>query len=123
MTGVQKSIETIFFAMGTVCRITFFDEAARSAAEQARRRVSKLHDMLNAYDGSSEISAVNRNAGKCFTAVSKETHDLIRRSVCFSGATGGLFDITSTPLSGLWKDSISGDRKSKGTRELQRYII
>ena len=106
MTDVKQTIETIFFAMGTVCRITVFDEADRAAAEQARRRVSELHDILSAYDESSEISAVNRNAGKGFTAVSKETYVLIRRSIFFSEATGGLFDITSTPLSLLWKESI-----------------
>ena len=57
-------IEIIFFAMGTVCRITVYDDGGTDALHKARSRVTELHQRLNAYDKNSEISAINQNAGK-----------------------------------------------------------
>ncbi len=103
VTAESTKYETWFFALGTVCRITVYKESHREAVQTAKRRVLELHNRFNAYDKSSEISLINRNAGKCYVRVSEDTLGLIRRAVTFTKVTGGLFDICTKPLSDIWK--------------------
>lgn len=61
-----------------------------------------LETMLNFYDKNSEISKINKNAGKNFTKVSKDTFEIIKKSKYYSKITNGLFDITIAPLVKMW---------------------
>lgn len=97
--------QKMFFAMGTVNTITVFEEADE-ALSAAKNCVKELERKLSAYSRGSEISAVNRNAGISPVAVSKDTFRLIKHSVVYSQLTGGCFDITSRPLSQLWKNAM-----------------
>ena len=106
MTVTKQRIETVFFAMGTVCRIAVFEAGHEDAVRCAKERVMQLHNKLNAYDPESEISAINRNAGCLAVEVSEDTVGLIQRAVAVSEATDGLFDISTTPLSQLWKTAV-----------------
>ncbi len=106
MTRTKERIRTIFFAMGTVCSITVYSPEHKKAVSAAKKRVLDLHSKFNAYDPQSEVSHINRNAGVRFTEVSGNTRFLIERSVGFSKLTDGVFDITTTPISQLWKDGI-----------------
>lgn len=106
MTRTKERIRTIFFAMGTVCSITVYSPEHKKAVSTAKKRVLDLHSKFNAYDPQSEVSHINRNAGVRFTEVSGDTRSLLGRSVGFSKLTDGIFDITTTPISQLWKDSI-----------------
>ena len=106
MTVTRQRIDTVFFAMGTVCRIAVFEDGHEDAVQRAKDRVTELHNKLNAYDPKSEISAINNNAGRCSVTVSDDTRALIERAVAFSKLTDGIFDITTTPLSQLWKTAI-----------------
>ena len=106
MTQLKRQIKTIFFAMGTVCSITVYGEADRAAIAPAKQMVMELHRRLNAYDPQSEISQINQNAGVRFTEVSADTRSIIERCISYSKMTNGLFDVTTTPISQLWKDCI-----------------
>lgn len=106
MTRTKRKIQNIFFAMGTVCSITVYSEEDKAAMKAAKNRVTQLHRKLNAYDPYSEVSDINSDAGIRFAAVSEDTRALIERSVFFSRFTTGMFDITTTPISQLWKDCI-----------------
>ena len=99
--------EKIFFALGTVCRVTVYDGNAHDALERSKRRVMEIHSRMNAYDSHSEVSRVNAAAGRGFVKVSGDTFRLIEQSVRYSQLTGGLYDITSRPSSELWKASIA----------------
>ncbi len=79
MVHTKRNIQTVFFAMGTVCSVTVYDERDKSAADSVKERVRQLHDRLNAYDAQSEIARVNQNAGECFTEVSEDALRLLRR--------------------------------------------
>ena len=99
-----------FSAMGTVCGVTVYGDGAVESLSVVKDRIMELHHQLNAYDPRSEIAKINRNAGGIFTEVSADTRRLIERSLRFSEQTDGLFDITTTPLSQLWKDAIRTKR-------------
>ena len=106
MTHKKEKIQTIFFAMGTVCSITVYSAGHKAAVSAAKERVLSMHGKWNAYDPQSEVSHINRNAGIAFTRVSVDTRFLLERSISLSKLTNGIFDITTTPISQLWKDSI-----------------
>ena len=104
MIGTVQT-QKMFFAMGTVNTITVFDEADE-ALSAAKERVKDLDRKLSAYSHDSEIYSINSHAGIAPVAVSMDTIRLIKHSVMYSRLTDGLFDITSRPLSQLWKNVV-----------------
>ena len=114
MTKTLTRIQKVFFALGTVNSITVFDLSDADAVIEAKERVLELHGMLNAFDENSEVSLINRNAGKKPVKVSGEVFRLIEDSVKLSVITDGLFDITSRPLSQIWKKAIRDKAMPKG---------
>ena len=104
MTNTVQT-QKMFFAMGTVNTITVYEEADE-ALSVAKGCVKELDRKLSAYSHDSEISTVNRMAGISPVAVSKDTFRLIKHSVMYSQLTRGCFDITSRPLSQLWKNAM-----------------
>lgn len=104
MIGTVQT-QKIFFAMGTVNTITVFEEADE-ALSAAKERVKDLDRKLSAYSHDSEIYSINSRAGIAPVAVSTDTFMLIKHSIMYSRLTDGLFDITSRPLSQLWKNAI-----------------
>jgi len=107
MNRTAYMTEKIFFALGTVCRITVYDGNVHDALEHSKRRVMEIHERMNAYDMHSEVSRINASAGSGFVKVSDDTFRLIKQSVRYSQQTDGLYDITSRPSSELWKASIA----------------
>lgn len=95
----------IFFALGTVNSLTYSQEYDE-AAEEAIERVKELHNKLSAFDENSDIGRINKNAGIAPVEVSSEAMYLISSSIMYSELTGGQFDITTRPLSSIWKASI-----------------
>lgn len=106
MTKKAYQTQKIFFALGTVCTLTAYDGDALHALERAKVRIMEIHNMMNAFDPKSEISAVNQNAGIRYVKVSYPTLALIEASHTYSEMTGGCYDITTRPLSNLWKTAI-----------------
>ena len=72
--------------------------AAREALEEAER----LEALLSVFRETSEISRINQQAGIGAIAASNDVVALLSRCGELSAATGGAFDITSTPLSRCW---------------------
>jgi thiamine biosynthesis lipoprotein len=66
-------------------------QKAIAAAEEEMRRIERL---LTTYNEESETSLINRNAGGNPVHVSRETLDIIQRSIRISELTAGAFDIT-----------------------------
>ena len=97
------TIEKMFIALGTVNHITArFDESeresARIALDRAEEYIDDMDDRLSVFKPDSEISQVNANAGKRNTLVGRDTFDLLRLCVKFGELTGGVFDVTTKPL-------------------------
>jgi thiamine biosynthesis lipoprotein len=67
---------------------------AMARIEAGIREISRIEQLLTTYNEASETSLINRSAGLAPVAVSKETVDLIARSIRISRLTQGAFDIT-----------------------------
>ena len=122
MIGTVQT-QKIFFAMGTVNTITVFEEADE-ALSASKERVKDLDRKLSAYSHDSEIFAINSRAGIAPVAVSMDTFRLIKHSVMYSRITDGLFDITSRPLSQLWKNVVKfGQLPDENTLKEARKLV
>jgi thiamine biosynthesis lipoprotein len=68
----------------------FASEAIEAGIEEIRR----IEKLLTTFSDDSETNLVNRNAGITPVAVSRETFNLVQRSIKISEVTQGAFDIT-----------------------------
>jgi FAD:protein FMN transferase len=92
-----------------VCQGEGDADKARSAMTLAWQRLDEINVRMNPYDEGSDVSLLNRAAGKAVRA-HEDVLELIRRSQGFWQQTGGAFDVTVAPLSRLWKE---GARKGQ----------
>ncbi len=72
------------------------------AAREALAEADRLEEALSVFRESSEIARINRHAADAPVIVSDEVFDLLLRCRELTLATGGAFDVTSTPLSRCW---------------------
>lgn len=94
--------------MDTVCTITVVsssEEKAKEAIESGFHEIKKLETLLNNFSPDSEISAVSRSAGIKPVRVSRETLDIMQKTIDISNMTGGSFDPTIEPVIKLWQFS------------------
>ena len=108
----QTAIQTtkLFPAMGTLITLAAYDEAGAAALDEAKERVLTLHDLWNAFDPDSEISRINRMAGRGFVKVSEDTLWLLEKAIRFSELTDGAFDVTAGASAMLWKQAVKTGR-------------
>lgn len=93
-------------AMYTLCTITVVSDSpikAKKAIDAAYAEIKRLEALLNYYADDSEISAINRYAGKSPVKVHRETYELIRKAVRLADATDGSFNPAVGPLVKLWE--------------------
>lgn len=91
--------------MYTIVSITVVarsEDQARKATDASFRELDRLATLLNFYSDESELSMINRHAGENPVKVSKDTLDIIEKSVYVSEMTEGAFDVTVGPLVKLW---------------------
>ena len=99
------SISVTKYLMGTTVETTarshdinLCKEALLSAYEEMQR----VENLLSCYKDSSEISAINREAGIHPVKVSYETLAMMQRAKAYCSKYKGIFDVTVGPLSNLW---------------------
>ncbi len=83
--------------MGTRVHVEFFhaDEArAESLLADVMGEMHRIDHAFSSYKESSELSRLNREAGRDWVAVSDEMMDLLSKAHHMSELTGGAFDIT-----------------------------
>ncbi|HKQ68904.1 MAG TPA: FAD:protein FMN transferase, partial [Polyangiaceae bacterium] len=96
-------------AMGT--RLNFvaitsarLDETkTRAAIDQAVAEIRRLEGLMTTWRDDSEVSQVNKSAGKAPVKVSPETFAVIDKSLWISGVSEGVFDISFEAMRGLWR--------------------
>ena len=93
-------------AMGTVVEITLTGDdevAAQKAALQALQEIKRIEYLMSPWVESSDVSRINRSAGKEWVDVSSETIAVIKKAQEVSELSEGAFDITVGPLVHLWR--------------------
>ena len=78
------------------------DASDLPAAHEALNGVDAIEDQLTIFRDTSAIVDVNRRAAQEPVTVDRALFDLLRECIDLHRATGGAFDITSTPLSRCW---------------------
>lgn len=93
LTVFSKSLKL----MGNAFQISAVAENEAWAHERidaAIREIQRIEQLLTTYSEDSETNLINRNAGISAVPVSRETFELIQRSIRISAITQGAFDIT-----------------------------
>jgi len=102
--------------MGTFARIIAVaadSETAKKTIEAAFEQLNKVEELMSYHNPNSEISRINREAHTGAVKVSKDTFEVLQKSVEFSKLTEGAFDITVGPLVELWR--LAGEANSVPT--------
>lgn len=96
-TQIRRTI----FPMDTILNFviqTKDEQKANEAINAATKEMDRLENMLSATIEASEVTMINNNAGIEPVKVSHETFEVIEKSLYYSEATKGKFDITIAPL-------------------------
>jgi len=115
------------YAMGTILEI----EIQGLEPQRAARALDELYDealrldrLLSAYDPASEISRLNRTAGRGRQPVDPEVGALLERSIAYAQLTRGTFDVTIGPLVDLWKQAANrGEPPSAAELAAARALV
>src|SRR5215475_2411905 len=93
------------YAMGTQCEIRLWCSSANQAKtlfEEGFRELERIEQVFSLYREDSELSNVNRNAGRAAVEVSKEFFYVAREALGHSRESQGAVDITIGPLLNAW---------------------
>jgi thiamine biosynthesis lipoprotein len=93
-------------AMGTIIEIILTgddEEGANKAALQAFQEIKRIQTLMSSWMDSSDVTRINRSAGKEWVKVSPETMEVIKKAKEISELSEGGFDITVAPLVDLWR--------------------
>lgn len=89
--------------MGTVNTIMSADPGCLPYIKTVSDEISNLDSFISIFDPCSEISRLNAESGCGYVDLSVTSLELLNRSLRYSEMTDGLFDVTTHPLSALWR--------------------
>jgi thiamine biosynthesis lipoprotein len=101
----QKSVEPqaqSFLMLGTVCRITIYDNPSEKAFKAAFDRIREIEARMSLHLDSSEIAHVNAQAGVGAVTVSPDTFLVVQKALEIAWLSAGAFDPTVGPLIQAW---------------------
>ena len=114
----EESISNTYYNLGTINEVTLYDVNKKTGEKILEECGSILMDIDNKMSNtikSSDVSKINKNAGKAYTKVSKDTYYVIKESIEFSNISNDTFDISVGPLIDLW--SIGTDNAKVPNKE------
>ena len=92
--------------MGTVWNIEVVDhgnpDRARAAVDKAYAELERIDSLMSEWKPASPISQINAAAGLHPVEVPAELRELLERSIRYSQATEGTFDVTWRGMGNLW---------------------
>lgn len=97
------------------------EQKARNALRELRQLVRSLEKRYSEWLPGSEISRLNRDAGRGWVLLAPEMAKLIRGALHVSRVTHGAFDISWAPLGPLWKEAERRQREPSAD-ELKRVL-
>lgn len=94
-----------YYALGTINEITIFglnESKSNKLLDDCYTILNDIDNKMSVTIPSSDVSQINKNAGKNFVKVSDDTFFVIKNALIYSDLSKGNFDITIGPLSDLW---------------------
>jgi len=119
-SGVEPRSQS-FLMLGTVCRITIYDKPSDAAFKAAFERIKEIEEHMSIHMDESEISRVNRSAGKEAVAVSPDTFLVVQKALEIARLSGGAFDPTVGPLVEAW--GIGGENPRRPNDEEIAHLL
>ncbi|MGE4584456.1 MAG: FAD:protein FMN transferase [Sphaerochaeta sp.] len=104
-----------FLMLGTVCKITIYDNPNEEAFTAAFSRLREIEQKMSLHIETSELSEINRNAGIKPVKVSADTYAVIKKALEIAKLSNGAFDPTIGPLVEAW--DIGGDNPRRPSDE------
>ncbi|GAB4543886.1 MAG: FAD:protein FMN transferase [Thermodesulfovibrionia bacterium] len=118
-------------AMDTITTITVVsssEERAKRAIDAGFGEIKRLEGLLNYFSPDSEVTVINNHAGIGPVKVSRETIEVIKRSLQIAEMSNGAFNPTIGPVIRLWRfsrqdrgDTIPSDEAIKDALKLVDY--
>lgn len=99
---VFKKTRTEMFTTVTITVVSDSDKKAEEAIDAGFAEIRRIGELINYFSPDSELTAVNRSAGKGPVKVSRETLDTIMKAIHTADVTGGAFNPTIGPVIKLW---------------------
>jgi len=90
------------FLMDTIIEITAYGPGAEEGVKASFAEFQRLHTLTNNFDENSQVSQINKMAGKSKVVVDPDLVHIITFSQQVSDKLGDSFDITVGPLTKLW---------------------
>ncbi|MBI2470753.1 MAG: FAD:protein FMN transferase [Planctomycetes bacterium] len=100
-----KLIKQTRMIMGTFAEVSIYsndEKTAGKAIEESLDEIERMDRIMSNYKKDSELSRLNKKAGKSPVPCIGELLDVIERSQYYSELSGGAFDITVSPIVALW---------------------
>lgn len=101
-TNSEVPIIKEFYVLGTIIQLKVYGRKAEKAIQEAITRLYEIDDKMSAFKEYSEVSKINKNAGKLHSRVSNDTYFVIKKAVQYSKLSDGAFDPTIRPIVNLW---------------------
>lgn len=106
VASAQKIYKRSLSMLGSPFEITVVagdSLSGEKALDMAVAEVRRIESLISDWKPETEISEVNRNAGKQPVKVSQEVFDLVSRSLKISELTEGAFDVSYASMDKIWK--------------------
>lgn len=108
---LDSPIKETGFVIGTVVNISVYDEGHEDTVEGAFDLIADWEQILSDEIDSSEVSKINQMAGIEPVKVSAPVFHLVEESIRYGDLSDGGFDITTGPLTNLWRIGYDDARK------------
>lgn len=103
-SGIKLAKQTRMI-MGTFAEVSAYshdEKTAGKAIEGALDEMERMDRIMSNYKNNSELSQLNKEAGKSPAPCQEELLDVLLQSHYYSELSGGAFDITVSPIVALW---------------------
>ncbi|MEK4946937.1 FAD:protein FMN transferase [Carnobacterium sp. FSL W8-0810] len=109
----KEPFERTEFLMGTVVKVTIYNQDKQEALDAAFERIEELAGLITVDEasGDSEVEKINSQAGIKPVEVSDDLYYLLQAAFDYSDTTAGSFDMTIGPITELWHIGFDDARK------------
>lgn len=98
----KEFIDKQFLALGTINYIKIYQPADEKVLQKAIDRVYEIEERMSAFRPDSDISTINKNAGKGKVRVHQDTFQVLKAAAHYAKLSKGAYDMTIRPLVELW---------------------